>query len=198
VSSEFSCFSLAFITVGTDSYCTGVVQPLSSLDVPLEDLGESLESCLHHVSFVLPSYFHAFVLTLIDYLISQALALLEKQRIERVVESAQIAKNAKLEVLVRSQAEKIIEHETAYADLKREKENATAGYQRLAAKHDTFVEKVEQEKAKLVKAHAVEVAKLHGDLDLEMHSYTEYRQTVHRRLHKLHETVASSFDEVQV
>jgi hypothetical protein len=48
-----------------------------------------------------------------------------------------------------------------------------------------------------VKAHAVEVAKLHGDLDLEMHSYTEYRQTVHRRLHKLHETVASSFDEVQ-
>jgi hypothetical protein len=116
----------------------GVVQPLSSLDVPLEDLGESLESCLHHVSFVLPSYFHAFVLTLIDYLISHALALLEKQRTERVVESAQIAKNAKLEVLVRSQAEKIIKHEMAYADLKCEKENATAGYQRLAAKHDTF------------------------------------------------------------
>jgi hypothetical protein len=35
--------------------------------------------------------------------------LSEKQRAERVIESAQIAKNAKLEVLVRSQVEKIAE-----------------------------------------------------------------------------------------
>jgi hypothetical protein len=46
-------------------------------------------------------------------------------------------------------------------------------------------------------AHAPEVAKLRGDLDLEMRNYTEYRQTVCCRLHELHETVALSFDEVQ-
>jgi predicted nuclease with TOPRIM domain len=55
----------------------------------------------------------------------------------------QIAKNAELEVLVRSQAQKITELETSYADLKSEKENVTTGYQRLAAKYDAFVEKVE-------------------------------------------------------
>jgi hypothetical protein len=113
--------------------------------------------------------------------------LLEKQRIERAVELVQIAKNTKLEVLVRSQAEKTTELEMAYADLKCEKENVTAGYLRLAAKHDAFVE-----------AHAVEVAILHGDIDLETRSYTEYQQTVHCWLHELHEIVASSFDEVQV
>jgi hypothetical protein len=58
----------------------------------------------------------------------------------------QVAKNAKLEVLVRSQAEKIIELETAYADLKRDKDNVTIGYRRLATKHDAFAKKVEQEK----------------------------------------------------
>jgi hypothetical protein len=73
----------------------------------------------------------------------------------------------------------------------------TIGYRRLVAKHDAFVEKVEQEKAKLVEAHAAEVSKLCGDLDLEMRIYTEYLQTVWHRLRKLHETVASSFDEVQ-
>jgi fucose permease len=40
------------------------------LDLLLEDLGESLESCLRRVSFVLPSYFLAFVLALINCLIS--------------------------------------------------------------------------------------------------------------------------------
>jgi hypothetical protein len=44
----------------------------------------------------------------------------------------------------------------------------------------------------------VEVAKLRGDLDLEVHSYTEYHQTVHHRLREVHKTVASLFDEVQV
>jgi hypothetical protein len=42
-----------------------------------------------------------------------------------------------------------------------------------------------------------EVAKLHGDLDLETRSYTEYRQTMRRQLRELHETMNSSFDEVQ-
>jgi hypothetical protein len=83
-----------------------VLSGLRPLDFPLEDLDKSLESCLCHVSFVLPSYFHAFVLALIDCLISQALALSEKQHAERVIESTQIAKNVELEVLVRSQAEK--------------------------------------------------------------------------------------------
>jgi hypothetical protein len=65
------------------------------------------------------------------------------------------------------------------------------------AKHDAFVEKVEQEWVDRAEAHATEVAKLCGDLDLEMRSYTEYRQTLRRWLYELHETVASSFDEVQ-
>jgi hypothetical protein len=61
---------------------------------------------LRRVSFVLPSYFHAFVLALIDCSISQALALSEKQRAERAIELTQIAKNVELEVLVRSHVEK--------------------------------------------------------------------------------------------
>jgi hypothetical protein len=43
---------------------------------------------------------------------------------------------------------------------------------------------------KLAVAYAIVLAKLHGDLDLETRSYME-----HRQLHKLHEIVASSFDE---
>jgi hypothetical protein len=73
----------------------------------------------------------------------------------------------------------------------------TTGYWRLATKHDAFVKKVEQEKAKLAEAHVVEVAKLRGDLDLEMHSYTKYCQTMRHWVHDIHEIVASSFDEVQ-
>jgi hypothetical protein len=74
----------------------------------------------------------------------------------------------------------------------------TTGYRRLAAKHDAFVEKVKQEKAKLAEPHAAEVAKLIGDLDLEMRSYIKYHLTMRRRLREVHEIVASSFDEVQV
>jgi hypothetical protein len=85
----------------------------------------------------------------------------------------------------------------AYADLKCEKDNVTIGYRRLAAKHDAFMEKVEQERSKLAEAHAVELAKLHGDLNLETCSYMKYRQTVHRQHRELHETITSSFDEVQ-
>jgi hypothetical protein len=36
------------------------------------------------------------------------------------------------------------------------------------------------------------------DLDLETHSYTEYRQNVRQWLHELHEVGASSFEEVKV
>jgi hypothetical protein len=43
--------------------------------------------------------------------------LLKKQCEKRVTESAQAAKNAELEVLTKSQAEKITELETAYTDL---------------------------------------------------------------------------------
>jgi hypothetical protein len=51
----------------------------------------------------------------------------------------------------------------------------TAGYRRQAAKHHAFVEKVKPEMVKLTEAHVAEVAKLHGDLDLDMHNYTKYR-----------------------
>jgi hypothetical protein len=48
-----------------------------------------------------------------------------------------------------------------------------------------------------IETHATELAKLRGDLDLEMRNYTKYYQNVHRRLYEPHETVASSFNEVQ-
>jgi hypothetical protein len=90
-------------------------------------------------------------------------------------------------VLVKSQAEKIVGLEAAYADLNHEKESITAGYRRLSEKHKMFTKKTEWEKTEL-----------RGDLDLETHSYTEYRLNVSHRLRKLHETMASSFDEIQV
>jgi hypothetical protein len=70
------------------------------LYLPLENLDEDLECCLCRVGFVLPSYFHVIVLALIDYSISQVLALSEKQRVKRAAESAQVVKNAEFEVLV--------------------------------------------------------------------------------------------------
>jgi uncharacterized protein YlxW (UPF0749 family) len=91
-------------------------------------LDEDLECCLHHVSFIFAIVFSFFVLTLIDCSISQALVLSEKQHAKRAAESAQVAKNAELEALVRSQAKKITDLETAYADLKCEKDNVTIGY----------------------------------------------------------------------
>jgi hypothetical protein len=61
-----------------------------------------------------------------------------------------------------------------------------------------LTEKSEREKAELVEAHATELAKLWGDLDMETRSYPEYLQSVRHRLRELHETMASSFNEVQV
>jgi hypothetical protein len=52
VSGEFLCFTRAFITAGTDSCFTGVVQPPPLLDLTLKDLDESLESCLRRISFL--------------------------------------------------------------------------------------------------------------------------------------------------
>jgi hypothetical protein len=158
---------------------------------PLENLDEELECYLRHVSFDLPSYCRVIVLALICCLFSQVLMLSECQREKRTAESAQVAKNVELEVLAHSQAKKIIE--AACADLKREKEHNCW----LSKKHKVFAEKAEREKTELVETHAAEVAKLRGYLDLETRSYTEYRQNVHRRLHELHEIVASSFNEVQ-
>jgi hypothetical protein len=114
-----------------------------------------------------------------------------------VIESVQVAKIAELEQVARSQADRIMELEATCADFRREKDKVTDGYQRLAVKHKSLTERAEHEKAKLVEAHATEITKLREDLDLETHSYTEYRQTVRRRLRDLHEAVASSFEEVK-
>jgi hypothetical protein len=48
-----------------------------------------------------------------------------------------------------------------------------------------------------MESHAKKLAKLRGDFDLETHSYMEYCLNVYRRLRELHNTVASSFDEVK-
>jgi uncharacterized coiled-coil protein SlyX len=145
----------------------------------------------------LSPHFYVVVLVLIDCFISQALALSEKQREKRAAESVQVAKIVELEVVVRSQADKITELETTCGDLKCEKDKVTDGYRRLAEKHKSLAEKAEEDETRLAEAHAVELTKLHADLDLETRNYTEYRQNVCRQLHELHETVASSFDEVK-
>jgi hypothetical protein len=164
---------------------------------PFENLDE-LEHCLRHVSFVLPSYFCAVVLVLIGWLFSQALVLLEDRCKKRVTESARAAKSAELEVLMKSQAEKITHPEKPCADLKWEKGNVTAGYQRLSEKHKTFTEKEEQEKTNLAGAPAVEVAKIQEGLNEETQNYTDYCLNMCHYLRKLHEVVASSFEEVMV
>jgi hypothetical protein len=56
--------------------------------------------------------------------------------------------------------------------MQHEKENETAGYRRLAVKHNAFTEKIEPEKMKLAEAHAAELAKLREDLDLETRNHT--------------------------
>jgi FtsZ-binding cell division protein ZapB len=108
-----------------------------------------------------------------------------------------MAKNADLKAVVNSQAKKITELEMEYADLKHEKESITTGYWKMSDKHKMYTEKVERENAELVESHAMKLAKLRGDLDLETRSYTEYCLNVRRWLHELHNTVASSFDEVK-
>jgi chromosome segregation ATPase len=104
-----------------------------------------------------------------------------------------MAKIMELEVVTRSEADKIVELEATCADLKRGKDKLTDGYRRLAEKHKSL----EQDKSKLVEAHVAELTKLCDDLDVEMCSSTKYCQDVRRQLHELHEAVASSFDEVK-
>jgi hypothetical protein len=94
----------------------------------LKNLDEDLEYCLCHVSFVLLLHFDVVVLVLIDYSILHAFALSEKKREKRAAESAQMAKIAELEVVMRSHADKIVELEATCADLKREKDKVTDGY----------------------------------------------------------------------
>jgi uncharacterized coiled-coil protein SlyX len=108
-----------------------------------------------------------------------------------------VVKIAELEVVSRSQADRIIELMATCVDFKREKDKVTDGYRRLAKKHKSLAEKAEHEKTKLAEAQATELTKLHAYLDLETHSYTKYCHNVHRRLHELHEAVASTFEEVK-
>jgi hypothetical protein len=105
-----------------------------------------------------------------------------------------VTKNAELEALVRSQAQKITELEVACADLKCKNENVMANYRRLLEKHKMLAEKVDREKTELMEAHAVEVARVQEELDQETQGYTDYRLNVRGRLRHLHEVVA--FGEV--
>jgi hypothetical protein len=111
---------------------------------------------------------------------------LEQQRERMVAESAQMGKIAELEVVARAQADRISELEVTCADFKHEME-----------KHKSLAGKAEHDKTKLAEAHAAKITKLHTDLDLETHSYIEYRQNVHHRLRGIHEAVPSSFEEVK-
>jgi hypothetical protein len=108
-----------------------------------------------------------------------------------------VANIVELEAVSRSQANRIAELEATCADFKRQKDKVTDGYWRLAEKHKSLAEKAEHDKKRLTDAHAAEVTKLDADLDLEIHSYTEYLQTMRHWLHELHEAVASWFEEVK-
>jgi hypothetical protein len=130
-------------------------------------------------------------------LFQHALTLSENLCTKKAPESEQTAKNAKLKLLVKSPAQKIADLEVVCVDLKHEKENVIADYQRLAEKHKTFTEKAEREKMELAKTHTTELAKTHGELDEETPGYTNYRLNVRHRFHELHETMALSFDEVK-
>jgi hypothetical protein len=83
------------------------------------------------------------VLILTDWFISQALALLEKPREERATESAKLGKIVELEVVTKSQANRITVLETTCADLTHEKNKLTNGYRRLLDKHKALTEKTE-------------------------------------------------------
>jgi uncharacterized coiled-coil protein SlyX len=113
------------------------------------------------------------MLVLIDCFISQVLALSEKQREKRVAELAQVVRIAKLEVVARSQADRITELESTCAEFKYEEDKVTDGYRRSAEKHKSLAEKAEQDKTKLVEAHAIELTKLCVDFDMETRSYIE-------------------------
>jgi hypothetical protein len=109
----------------------------------LKNLDEDLEYYLCHVSFVLLLHFDVVVLVLIDYSILHAFALSEKKHEKRAAESAQMAKIAELEVVMRSHADKIIELEATCADLKREKDKVTDGYWSLSEKHKALAKRAE-------------------------------------------------------
>jgi uncharacterized coiled-coil protein SlyX len=113
------------------------------------------------------------MLVLIDCFISQVLELSEKQREKRVAELAQVVRIAKLEVVARSQADRITELESTCAEFKYEEDKVTNDYRRLAEKHKSLAEKAEQDKTKLAEAHAIELTKLHVDFDMETRSYIE-------------------------
>jgi hypothetical protein len=87
-----------------------------------------MECYLQCVSFALCLYSDVMVLVLIGRFFQQSLP--ENVQRKKVAESVQAARHVELEVLVKSQVEKIAELKVAYADLKREKENITAGYQK--------------------------------------------------------------------
>jgi uncharacterized coiled-coil protein SlyX len=125
------------------------------------------------------------------------LALLEQQHERRVAESAQMGKIAELEVVARAQADRISELEVTCADFKHEMDKVTDGYRRLIEKHKSLARIDKHDKTKLAEAHAAKITKLHTDLDLETHSYIEYRQNVHHRLRGIHEVGPSSFEEVK-
>jgi uncharacterized coiled-coil protein SlyX len=134
-------FWLHFVTTGSENCFVDPTRLAPSLDLPLDNLDEDLEYFLCHVSFVLPSHFYVVVLVLIDYSISQALALSGKQHEKRATESTPMAKIAELEVVTRSQAHKITELEATCADLKHEKDKVTDGYRRMSEKCKALAER---------------------------------------------------------
>jgi uncharacterized coiled-coil protein SlyX len=87
---------------------------------------------------------------------------------KRATEAAHADKNAKLESMVNTQAQKIAELKAACANLKLEKENMMAGYRRLLEKHKMLIERTEWEKAELAEAHTTELAGVKEELDKEI------------------------------
>jgi hypothetical protein len=88
------------------------------MELPLDRLDEDLERCLQHVSFGLVFTFSCYyALSLIDCPLLQSLVLSEKRHEKRATELVHTARNVELEMLAKSQAEKIAKLETTYTDL---------------------------------------------------------------------------------
>jgi chromosome segregation ATPase len=77
-----------------------------------------------------------------------------------------------------AQSKRIAKVENTYANLKIEKENVAAGYQRLADKYKKLKAKVnalEREKMEATKMHVAWVREVEQKLAKETHVYAEYR-----------------------
>jgi uncharacterized coiled-coil protein SlyX len=157
------------LPAGGDVHSWSLAPPDNVIDLT-EPSGKTDEDLVHYLSRV--SFANAsFMLACFagfDYHSWQALTFSEGLTARRVAKIVQAGKIVELESEVATQAKRIAELEEAYASLKLEKENVTAGYRSLADKYKTPEEKTEHKKTDAAKAHAAQLAEVEEKLANEM------------------------------